>query len=203
MLSLTDLSHAFHASIRTRRRVAATCLGGALLLFLGQTPSGPTSSDFTDPLVAPSGIPTWSLQVEAPVAPKNFPRKLFRFPVTVTAYSSTRDQTDSTPFVTASNTRVRPGIVALSRDLLREFTPGAPFSYGDRVEIEGVGTFLVEDTMHKRYEKRVDIWFASRAAARRWGRRDLTLAGLSPHTQTEGLLAQNSQIPLFAEALSE
>ncbi|MDP3003980.1 MAG: hypothetical protein Q8N43_00505, partial [Candidatus Azambacteria bacterium] len=32
--------------------------------------------------------------------------------VVLTAYSSTPDQTDDTPFITASNTRVRDGIVA-------------------------------------------------------------------------------------------
>jgi 3D (Asp-Asp-Asp) domain-containing protein len=124
--------------------------------------------------------PAWdALVLRAPGAEPLFPRSLFKFPVTVTGYSSTPDQTDSTPFVTASNRRVRPGIVALSRDLLREYTPGAPFSFGDKVELKGVGVFTVEDTMHSRFEKRVDIWFTSRTAAREWGRQELSLARLS------------------------
>lgn len=127
-----------------------------------------------------SADPSWEAMLDrAPGSGPVFPRSLFKFAVTVTAYSSTMDQTDSTPFLTASNRRVRPGIVALSRDLLREYTPGAPFTFGDKVEIRGVGVFTVEDTMNPRYEKRVDIWFASRTAARKWGRQELCLAAPS------------------------
>jgi 3D (Asp-Asp-Asp) domain-containing protein len=97
------------------------------------------------------------------------------FLVTATGYSSTYDQTDSTPFITASNSQVRWGIIALSRDLLREFTPGAPFGYGDRVQIPGVGIFIVEDTMHGRWRGRVDIWFPSRSEAARWGVQHVSL----------------------------
>jgi 3D (Asp-Asp-Asp) domain-containing protein len=203
MLSLTDLSHAFNASFQSPRRFTAACLGGALLVLLGQSPVAPTASKFIDPVDLPPGLPTWSLQVEELTTPKGFPRQLFRIPVTVTAYSSTTDQTDSTPFVTASNTRVRRGIIALSRDLLREFTPGAPFGYGDQVELEGQGRFVVEDTMHPRFDKRVDIWFPNRAAARRWGVQRFQLAHLSPETQNKGLYAQDSTQPLFAAALSD
>jgi len=96
--------------------------------------------------------------------------------VVVTGYSSTPGQTDDTPFLTASMTSVRPGVIALSRDLIRTYNPSAPFDFGDRVVLEGVGTFVVEDTMNKRYRRRADIWFASTAEARRWGRRVITLA---------------------------
>jgi len=91
------------------------------------------------------------------------------FYVIATGYSSTVDQTDSTPFITATNSQVRWGIVALSRDLLREFTPGAPFGYGDRIQIPGVGVFVVEDTMNQRWRQRIDIWFPTRADAAMWG----------------------------------
>lgn len=161
------------------------------------------TSNFTDPVAVPDGLVTWSLHVEDVVPPNCFPRQLFRVPVTVTAYSSTTDQTDSTPFVTASNTRVRKGILALSRDLLREFTPGAPFSYGDLVELEGVGRFVVEDTMNPRFAKRVDIWFPSRGAAKRWGVRHFQLAHLSLEAHIKGGLTQDTTLPLFAAALSE
>ncbi|WP_309573116.1 hypothetical protein, partial [Deinococcus sp.] len=50
--------------------------------------------------------------------------------VRATAYNSVPGQTDSTPFVTATGTRTRPGVVALSRDLLRQFP------YGTKVMIE-------------------------------------------------------------------
>ena len=35
-------------------------------------------------------------------------------------------ETDDTPFLTAMCTVTAPGVIALSRDLLRTFTPGAP-----------------------------------------------------------------------------
>jgi 3D (Asp-Asp-Asp) domain-containing protein len=203
MLTLTDLSRAIRTSSRTPRLFTAAGLGGALLVFLGQTPIAPKGSEFIDPVTVPPGLPAWCLTPQELDPPNDFPHQLFQIPVTVTAYSSTADQTDSTPFVTASNTRVRRGIVALSRDLLREFTPGAPFGYGDRVELEGVGSFVVEDTMHPRFRQRVDIWFPHRVQARRWGVQRFQLAHLSPQAQAEGLSAQDSAPLLFAAALSE
>lgn len=95
--------------------------------------------------------------------------------VTITGYSSCPSQTDNTPGITATNTRARAGVIALSQDLLREFTPGAPFSFHDRVEIPGLGQFMVEDTMHRRWRRRADIWFGSRSEAMRWGRRSRTI----------------------------
>jgi 3D (Asp-Asp-Asp) domain-containing protein len=94
----------------------------------------------------------------------------------VTAYSSTPDQTDETPWLTASCTPTRPGIIALSRDLLRTFTADAPFEFGDMVLVAGVGVFLVEDTMAPRWRNRADIWFPTRLQAQRWGRRNAVLA---------------------------
>jgi len=78
-----------------------------------------------------------------------------------TAYSSTPDQTDDTPFITASNTHVRDGIVAAN--FLRF---GAkirfPTLYGDKV-------FVVEDRMNSRYDYRVDIWMRTREEAKQFG----------------------------------
>lgn len=100
--------------------------------------------------------------------------------ITVTAYSSTVDQCDDTPFQTASMTTVRPGIIALSRDLIRRYNPEAPFSYGDEVFVEGYGKFTVEDTMNKRYSRRADIWFPSRSEARHFGKKSLTISMVRP-----------------------
>lgn len=105
--------------------------------------------------------------------------------VTCTAYSSTPDQTDSTPFITASMQRVQPGIIALSRDLLRRYTPGAPFDFGDYVEIIGLGVFRVEDTMHRRWRRRLDLWVESRAEAWRWGRREMLIGLVDPAAEVE------------------
>ena len=51
--------------------------------------------------------------------------------VDVTWYTSSTRETDSTPFVTADGSKVRDGIIAVSRDLLDFFT------YGDSLFIGG------------------------------------------------------------------
>jgi 3D (Asp-Asp-Asp) domain-containing protein len=86
-------------------------------------------------------------------------------PVFVTAYNPTVTQTDSTPQITASNKRVKPGIVGLSRDLEEEFG----FQFGDTVVIEGIGRFVFEDRMNKRWTRRVDILMLSIKAAKEFG----------------------------------
>lgn len=95
--------------------------------------------------------------------------------VVATGYSSTVWQTDATPNLTAANTRTREGVLALSRDLLKRYTPGAPFDFGDRVHISGLGYFVIEDSMNRRWDNRADIWFPSVVDARSFGRRDVYL----------------------------
>ena len=84
--------------------------------------------------------------------------------------------------ITASNTRVRSGIIALSRDLLKRYNPDAPFHWGDWVYIEGVGEFIVEDTMNARYTLHADIWFPDRKIAANWGVRNLKLTAVPPES---------------------
>lgn len=96
--------------------------------------------------------------------------------VVATGYSSTIRECDDTPFTTASNTRTRNGILALSRDLISRYTDGAPFSFGDPVHVSGLGSFLLEDTMNKRWRNRLDIWFPSRADALQFGIREVYLS---------------------------
>ncbi|MBI2642454.1 MAG: 3D domain-containing protein [Candidatus Wildermuthbacteria bacterium] len=81
--------------------------------------------------------------------------------VVVTAYSSTVSQTDDTPFITASGTQVRDGIVATN--ILPMGTKiKIPDLYGDRV-------FVVEDRMHPRKNYQVDIWFPEYSDALNFG----------------------------------
>lgn len=79
----------------------------------------------------------------------------------VTAYSSSPDETDSTPFITANGTRVHDGIIATNM-----------FPFGTRVEIPslfGNKVFVVEDRMASRIKNTVDIWMPSKIAALRFG----------------------------------
>jgi len=84
-------------------------------------------------------------------------------PVTVTWYTSSVDECDDTPFITADGSRTRHGIVAVSRDLLGEI------AFGDSVYIEGHGGYVVHDTMNARWRRRVDIWCDDKQEAIRNG----------------------------------
>jgi len=87
---------------------------------------------------------------------------LKRIKVTVTAYSSSVLETQGNPFITASGSRVRDGIVA--NNLL-------PFGTKIRLpEIFGDKIFVVEDRMHwRKGYYHVDVWFPSRKEALNFG----------------------------------
>ncbi len=81
--------------------------------------------------------------------------------VWITAYSSSPDETDDTPFLTASGEKVRVGIVAAN------FVP-----LGTKIripELFGKETFVVEDRMHPRHSNGVDIWMPTKNQALRFG----------------------------------
>lgn len=85
--------------------------------------------------------------------------------VIVTAYSSTIDQTDDSPFIMASGNHVYDGAIAAN------FLPfGAkvrfPEKYGNKI-------FIVEDRMNKRHSNRMDIWMETRQKAQNFGLRKL------------------------------
>lgn len=87
--------------------------------------------------------------------------------VTSTAYNSLPWQTDDTPFITASGTHVRHGVVAAN------FLPigtrvKIPELYGDQI-------FIVEDRMNPRYHKRMDIWMEDYDDAIAYGVKTLTI----------------------------
>jgi len=85
--------------------------------------------------------------------------------VTVTAYSSTLDQTDSSPFITANGTYVYDGVMACN------FLP-----FGTKVkfpEIYGDKIFIVEDRMAKKNSHKMDIWMPSRSLALQFGVKNL------------------------------
>lgn len=81
------------------------------------------------------------------------PKIIRKINVVLTAYSSTVWQTDETPFITASGTKVRDGIVANNY-----FPIGTkiriPELYGDKI-------FVVEDRMSRiKGNYQIDIWFS-------------------------------------------
>lgn len=79
----------------------------------------------------------------------------------VTAYSSTPEETDDTPFITASGSTVREGVVATN--LLPFGTKVLiPEYFGERI-------FVVEDRMHPRKTNNLDVWMVSKQEARKFG----------------------------------
>lgn len=182
---------------------------GAIVLALGAVALGAVWAGRPDPAgnVGPRGDAA-SLADSSLLAGRETPlvalavdgaERLIFEPVVVTGYASRAAHTDSTPGLTATMTRVRPGCIALSRDLLRTFTPDAPFDFGDCVVIPDVGVFSVEDTMHPRWTRRADIWFANTRQALHWGRREALIARLPDAVDpTSTLFAFGPQVREFA-----
>ena len=81
--------------------------------------------------------------------------------VTLTTYTTSEKETDSTPNITASGFKIdtlnpmKHRIIAVSRDLKKKW------KFGTKVRITGAGkyngTYYVRDLMNKRYKKRIDI----------------------------------------------
>lgn len=88
--------------------------------------------------------------------------------VVATAYSSTPDQTDDSPFISANGTYVYDGMIAanfLPFGTLVRF----PDMFGDKV-------FRVDDRMNPRYgQGRIDIWMESRGVAKQFGVKKLKM----------------------------
>lgn len=81
--------------------------------------------------------------------------------VTVTTYTISEGQTDSTPLITASGYRLdsinpkKQKVIAISRDLKRKY------KFGQKVRVKGAGKldgiYTVRDLMASRWTKKIDI----------------------------------------------
>ena len=100
------------------------------------------------------------LPISSPLSPET--QDLQKINVVITAYSSSPWETWGDPFITASNSYVRKGIVA--NNMLAFGTKiRIPEIYGDEI-------FVVEDRMHYRKGSyHVDIWFPSYLEAKDFG----------------------------------
>jgi len=86
--------------------------------------------------------------------------------VTLTTYTPTKRETDSSPNVTASGYKIdttnprKHRIIAVSRDLKKKWK----FNQKVRIRKAGKynGVYTVKDVMNKRYKKRVDILIGKR-----------------------------------------
>jgi len=94
--------------------------------------------------------------------------------VTASAYNSLKSQTSGNPSITAWGDELKPGmkVIAVSRDLLK-----MGLKHNTRVKIDGLpGTYLVKDKMHRRWQRKIDIYMGDDVkAAHRWGKRKVTI----------------------------
>lgn len=88
--------------------------------------------------------------------------------LTITAYSPEESQTDSTPFITANNKRVREGIVAVSPDL---FEKG--WTFGRKIYIKDLGVFTIDDLSARKNRNHVDVFMFSTPKALQFGRKKM------------------------------
>lgn len=113
--------------------------------------------------------------------------------LTVTAYSPRRGETDSTPFRTASNRKVRRGIVAVSRDL---FDNG--WVFGKKVYIKNYGIYTIDDLMASFKRNQVDIFMFETRKALHFGKKKLEvyLLDVEPAhaTKTSSLESDSQQL---------
>lgn len=79
----------------------------------------------------------------------------------ITGYSSSPDETDETPWLTAMNTLARDGVVA-SNDLPLGTKIKIPSIFGDKI-------FTVEDRLNERFRGVIDVWFPSKEEALNFG----------------------------------
>ena len=98
--------------------------------------------------------------------------------VKATAYNAHPEQTDDTPDVCAWGDKVRPGIIAISRDLEK-----SGLTRGKEVHIEGIGKVVVLDRMHYRKRNQIDLYMENYKDAVEFGVKELTISWTEdPHT---------------------
>lgn len=99
--------------------------------------------------------------------------------VTATAYTSTANETDSSPSITAWGDTLKPGMkaIAVSRDLIE-----MGLSHGVKVTIDGLeGTYTVLDKMNKRWTQKIDIYMGTDVKrAKEWGKRRIIIRWDNP-----------------------
>jgi 3D (Asp-Asp-Asp) domain-containing protein len=131
-----------------------------------------------------------ALEIPAPVRPgvdafdKKKPSKkktkVIRV-VMATAYNADPLQTDDTPDVCAWGDKIRPGIIAISRDLER-----SGLTRGKEVHIEGIGKVVVMDRMHRRKRNQIDLYMENYEDAVQFGVKELTISWTEdPHAEQE------------------
>jgi 3D (Asp-Asp-Asp) domain-containing protein len=94
----------------------------------------------------------------------------------ITAYASVPEETDDTPFITASGEHVRDGIVASNI-----------LPFGTKIQIPelfGNKIFVVEDRMNRRIKNTIDIWMPTKLDAVDFGVAHATVVVIANKTSS-------------------
>ena len=109
-------------------------------------------------------------------------KNYIEFEVTITAYTPSPDETDSTPDITASNKKIQEHFIAVSRDIhkITGFGKKAKLIIYDKQtnscgansmkNFSKVREVQIEDLMNKRFTQKVDIVFFSKSEAFKFGK---------------------------------
>lgn len=94
--------------------------------------------------------------------------------VIASAYTSSANETDSTPNLTVWGDTLKPGMkaIAVSIDLI-----DMGLTYGVNVSIDGLdGKYTVMDKMNKRWTRKIDIYMGTNVErAKEWGKRKVVI----------------------------
>jgi 3D (Asp-Asp-Asp) domain-containing protein len=101
--------------------------------------------------------------------------------VKATAYNAVPEQTDSTPEICAWGDKVRPGIIAISRDL-----ENSGLTRGKEVQIEGIGKVIVMDRMHSRKHNQIDLYMERYQDAVEFGVKELSISWTEDSSTDKG-----------------
>jgi 3D (Asp-Asp-Asp) domain-containing protein len=88
--------------------------------------------------------------------------------LTVTAYSPEECVADNPLLITASNTKVREGIVAVSQDLFRQ-----GWVFGKKIYIKNHGVFTITDLMSTAKRRSIDIFMKDGQRAVQFGKQQI------------------------------
>ena len=102
------------------------------------------------------------------MTPPSPPLKLI---VKATAYNAVPEQTDSTPDICAWGDKIRPDVIAISRDL-----EDMGLTRGKEVYIKGYGKKIVLDRMHSRKRNQIDLYMEKYDDAIQFGVKELEIS---------------------------
>ena len=106
--------------------------------------------------------------------------------VTATVYNPVKSQTDDSPLITADNSKINLEKlnsgelkwIAVSRDLLSYVDYGSKVHIRSKKDPKINGVYIIHDTMHDRFTKRIDILSPEKEKSGKWDDVELEIIGV-------------------------